>query len=153
MRENSTSVNPAVDSEMQEIVASAAVVEPTTVVSVPQQTSASKKLITERITGYKLVKRSSDNSEVFIVTTAGSKQIWVPKSQFDINAESITFSPVKKGDTWTNPKTGATGVYQNDAYQFNTLTIKRDIDTEKEVRIDTLLALQKAGFNFDGVRL
>jgi len=101
-----------------------------------------KQMFTEVITGYKLVKRSTDNSEVYLITTNSNKEIWAPKSQFDTNSETVTFTPVKKGQQWHNPKTGQSGVYQADAYQFATCGKRDTVDTKTAV----LANLFKAGF-------
>ena len=101
-----------------------------------------KQMFTEVITGYKLVKRSTDNSEVYLITTNSNKEIWAPKSQFDTASETVTFTPVKKGQQWHNPKTGQSGVYQADAYQFATCGRRDTVDTKTAV----LANLFKAGF-------
>lgn len=142
MNNDSSAQNLNAANELSDFVETTQVVQPS-VVSVPQAANPVSKKFTEIITGYKLVKRSSDNSEVYLVTTSGNKEIWAPKSQFDTSAETITFIPVKKGDTWRNSRTGQTGVYQADAYQFSTCGKRDSVDSKTAV----LMNLYKAGFN------
>lgn len=51
---------------------------------------------------WKLV--NNKGREMYIVTTISGAIIWVPKAQFDTNAEQITYSTMKAGDTYTNSK-------------------------------------------------
>jgi hypothetical protein len=132
--ENTGANSGSADAEMQAF-------NPAPTAPANKQTSAKQKF-TENITGYKLIKRSTDNAEVYLVTTSGNKEIWAPKSQFDTAAETITFSPVKAGEVWVNSRTGATGTYQNDAYQFVTCGKRDSVDTKTAV----LMNLMKAGF-------
>ncbi len=55
---------------------------------------------TALIASWKLV--IAKGREMIIVTTVNNDTIWVPKSQFDTNAEQITFKSLKKGSDYTN---------------------------------------------------
>lgn len=54
---------------------------------------------TEIIASWKLVTKES--KELYVVNTVLGNIVWIPKSQFDTNAETITFKPMKAGDTYT----------------------------------------------------
>lgn len=75
--------------------------------------------LTELIKGLKPVTTKTGSRRV-IITTASGKQVWAPAEQVVDGAETVTFSPVKAGQTWTNASTGETGTYQQDGFQFVT---------------------------------
>lgn len=58
-----------------------------------------------------------DGKELYIVTTSLGNIVWVPKSQFDPSAETVTFEPKKAGDKYMN-KAGEEKVLTKDANQF-----------------------------------
>ena len=55
---------------------------------------------TELIASWKLV--SAKGREMYIVTTNSGQTVWVPKHQFDTNAEQITYEIKKAGDAYVN---------------------------------------------------
>lgn len=75
--------------------------------------------LTELIKGLKTVTTKTGATRT-IITTASGKQVWAPTNQVLDGAETVTFSPVKAGQTWTNASTGETGTYQQDGFQFVT---------------------------------
>lgn len=125
------------------------VTPPIVVVNPPQQQTATRQVFTELITGSKLLTRS-DGSQSYLVTTRSGKEVWIPVTQFNPDtAEQVTYSPVKKGDTWRNSKTGQTGVYQSDAYQFVNAGKQVAKKADEESVSDTISALAKQGLLSD----
>lgn len=59
-------------------------------------------LKTELIASWKLVAK--EGRELYIITTALGNTVWVPKAQFDTNAEQITYKELKAGSKYTNSK-------------------------------------------------
>ena len=53
---------------------------------------------TELIASWKIV--NSEGRELYLVTTVTGQSVWVPKAQFDSNAEQITYKSLKAGDTF-----------------------------------------------------
>ena len=73
-------------------------------------------MITENIVSRKNVVK--DSKELVLVTTTSGAEIWVPKTQLNDAAETVSFNVHKAGSTWTNSKTGATGVRKADATEY-----------------------------------
>lgn len=61
---------------------------------------------TELIASWKLVntKTSKGERQMYIITTDKGNKVWCTKDQFDTNAETITFTEMKKGDKYLNSK-------------------------------------------------
>lgn len=57
---------------------------------------------TEIIASWKLV--DNKGKQMYIVTTISGQVVWVPKAQFDTNAEIITYKVMKAGDSYINSK-------------------------------------------------
>lgn len=57
---------------------------------------------TELIASWKLV--TNNLREMYIITTVSGAIVWVPKTQFDTNAEQITYKLLTKGSKYTNSK-------------------------------------------------
>lgn len=70
---------------------------------------------TQIIASWKLV--SSNNRDMYIVTTVDGETVWVPKNQFDTNAEIITFTPRKAGEKYVNSK-GEEGTLKSDRNDY-----------------------------------
>lgn len=73
---------------------------------------------TELIQGFKMVV--FNGNELVIVTTQSGATIWVPKSQYDPSAETITYKVMKAGDEYTN-KAGETAKLLKDRNEFSGL--------------------------------
>lgn len=71
---------------------------------------------TERIAGFKLVNTAKGPQ--FIVTTVSGAQVWVPQAQFDTSSQTITYHPMKAGDTYTDRKTGEEKKRKEDGNNF-----------------------------------
>lgn len=71
---------------------------------------------TKLIASWKLV--NANKREMYIVTTVDGDTIWVPKSQFDTNAEQITFTMLKAGSDYTN-SAGEPAKLKADRNEFN----------------------------------
>lgn len=56
---------------------------------------------TELISSVKPVTTSKGGKEMLILTTIEGNVVWVPKSQFDASADTVTFNSMKKDDTYT----------------------------------------------------
>ncbi len=54
---------------------------------------------TEIIASWKLVTK--DSRELYVVTTVSGAIVWINKHNFDTNAETITYKPMKAGDKYT----------------------------------------------------
>lgn len=59
-----------------------------------------KKIIIELMASWKLVAPVG-GKEQYVVTTVSGAVIWVPKAQFDSNAETISYEVMKAGDKYT----------------------------------------------------
>lgn len=59
-------------------------------------------MYTELIASWKLVNNGL--RDMYIVYTESGKEVWANKSQFDTNAEQISFKTMKAGDEYTNSK-------------------------------------------------
>lgn len=70
---------------------------------------------TKLIASWKLV--SKNHNELYIITTVDGDTIWVPKSQFDTNAETITFELQPKGSKYID-KNGVEGITTVDRNEF-----------------------------------
>ncbi len=70
---------------------------------------------TELIASWNLAEVSG--REMYIITTVNGNTIWVNKSKFDTNAETITFKPMVAGDTYT-AKDGTIGKLTKDRNEF-----------------------------------
>lgn len=70
---------------------------------------------TELIASWKLV--TVDCRDMYIVNTVSGNVIWVTKSQFDTNAEQITYKVMKAGDEYTD-KSGKIKQLKNDRNEF-----------------------------------
>lgn len=81
------------------------------------------QVLTELIKGLKPVTTKTGSRRIILTTDSG-KQVWAPADQVLPNAETVTFSPVKAGQTWTNASTGETGTYQQDGFQFVTTGVQ-----------------------------
>ena len=57
---------------------------------------------TEIIASWKLVNK--DSNKLYIITTVSGASIWVTEAQFDSNAETVTFNPMKIGDKYLSKK-------------------------------------------------
>lgn len=58
---------------------------------------------TELIASWRIQPKAGKmTQDMIIVTTITGKEIWVIKTQFDTNAEQITYVEMKAGDTYTN---------------------------------------------------
>jgi len=73
-------------------------------------------MITELILGSKPVNK--DGRDLVLVTTASGKNIWVNKAEHDASAETVSYAAEKAGQSWTNAKTGATGIRKVDTNTF-----------------------------------
>ena len=71
---------------------------------------------TELIASWKLV--NANNREMYIVTTISGSVVWVPKAQFDTNAEQITYTMLKAGSDYTN-SAGDKAQLKADRNEFN----------------------------------
>ena len=70
---------------------------------------------TELIASWKLVV--VNNKDMYVVTTVSGATVWIPKAQFDTNAEQITYKLLKAGDKYIkSDKTE--GVLQQDRNEF-----------------------------------
>lgn len=90
---------------------------------------------TSTIASYKHV--STNGRDLVIVTTKSGAVIWVAKSQFNEQAQTITFESRKAGDKYTNTKTGEEGVLKADRNDF--IGCGRDTSTKFEV-LDYLIS-------------
>lgn len=70
---------------------------------------------TELIASWKLV--NANGKEQYIVTTTSGQTIWIPKAQFDTNAEQITYKTMKVGDEYTK-QDGTKGKLKQDRNEF-----------------------------------
>lgn len=70
---------------------------------------------TELIASWKLVE--TNGRDMYVVTTVSGATIWIPKSQFDTNAEQITYKLLKAGDEYVK-KDGTKGNLQADRNEF-----------------------------------
>jgi hypothetical protein len=70
---------------------------------------------TELIASWKLV--STKNGDKYVVTTISGAEVWVAKSQFDTNAEQISYEFLKAGSDYTN-KAGVIDKLKNDRNEF-----------------------------------
>ncbi len=60
---------------------------------------------------------TTKNGDQVIVTTASGAEIWVPKSQFDVNADQIVYESHKAGDKYAN-RDGVETAYTKDGNKF-----------------------------------
>ena len=70
---------------------------------------------TELIASWNLV--NYEGREMYIITTTEGNTVWVTKSKFDTNAETITFKVMKAGDEFT-AKDGTKGKLSKDRNEF-----------------------------------
>lgn len=70
---------------------------------------------TELIASWKLV--TVEGRDMYIVNTISGAVVWVPKSQFDTNAEQITYKSLKAGEKYIK-KDKTEGVLQADRNEF-----------------------------------
>ena len=105
------------NSEIAELQQIAAELETGTV----QSNAAKSKIVTvtEIIQGGKSVTRKDSNQEMIIVVTVTGQQVWVPKEQFNPDAETITYRKIPKGQVWfTDQSTGQPVIATADRTDF-----------------------------------
>ena len=70
---------------------------------------------TKLIASWKLV--NVNGKDLYIINTNDGDVVWVPKHQFDTNAEQITYKLMKAGDEYTNTK-GEVATLKADRNEF-----------------------------------
>lgn len=71
---------------------------------------------TELIASWKLVV--AKGREMVIVTTVSGATVWVPKAQFDTNAETVSYTLRKAGEAYTN-SAGEAATLKADRNDYN----------------------------------
>lgn len=113
------------------------------VVSAPSQQNSSKQaLLTQNVVGTREVT-TSDKRVFVLVTTDKGSEIWVPKSQWNPEAETVSFSVIKKGQVWFTDSSGNNVIATRDINQFKACGKANS----KETKLAILTALYSAGFN------
>ena len=111
----------------------------------PQSTATAGKIVTvtEIIQGHKPTTRRDNNKEMVIVVTANGNQVWVPKEQFNPEAETITYRKIPKGQVWfTDQSTGQPVIATADRTDFLALgkqTVKKF--TSEQDKLEFLVKL------------
>jgi hypothetical protein len=112
------------------------------IVSAPSKTAAKQSTFTQNVVGTREVT-TSDKKVFVIVMTDSNAEVWVPKSQWNPEAERISFTVIKKGQVWFTDAAGANVIAQRDINQFKACGYAES--TSKTIA--SLKALYTAGFN------
>lgn len=136
---NSENISQVSHNELVDLQPETVMPEP---VSAPVQTAPKQATFTQAVVGTREVT-TSDKRVFVIVTTEKGAEIWVPKAQWNPEAETVSFTVIKKGQVWFTDNTGGNVIAQRDINQFKACGKA----SAKDTKLAILTALYSAGFN------